>query len=664
MKRLFVVISGLLVLPAFAEVAPQYLYDEGVLILDEENVQNESVPEQNVTAEEATQPVAPVTQTNRNSNPTLRASTRTTSPRVSTSRQNVRRTTATRTTRGVSARDTSNRQTVARVGVTGTPVVSVNNNSSVSQGTNANTTRISTLGGRTTPLYNGVSTRVSGARIATANVVSSGTSNASATNAMDNLAEMTDYCKAQYSMCMDNYCNVLDDNQGRCTCSPNVTNYAKTEEALAAATEALQDVAQEIQYIGLSGEDVEILFKETEAELVLTNAKDTSKIQSSLDKIKRMIVDVQSGKSTSSSAAVTSGLSMDLSGLLDFSFDSNGFDLSSLLMTTRQTTSTSSISNQRGANLYKTAAARCKASVLNTCANQGVDISIITNGYDLEIDKACLAYERALTDANDNMTATVRNAKSVLQKARLMVAQNKNVYDLRGCVEALDSCMQSDFVCGTDYEGCLDTTGKYIVDGEIVVGSEPGRADSTTGLYATTWGTGTASPWDTGDLITYINSKVTNTAQSTTSNDMATYLQYRIGYHDDSDKRNYGMCISVLNQCQNYTYDKSNGSYKPANMVITEYLTRTLPRIKAAQDEKLAEYAESCITDVESCLTANNYDAGKEPDVGVNKIAVNACKATITTCKSVNLDVTASVEDVKTWVKNVMDGTLSSLTTE
>ena len=46
-----------------------------------------------------------------------------------------------------------------------------------------------------------------------------------------------------------------------------------------------------------------------------------------------------------------------------------------------------------------------------------------------------------------------------------MVKQNKNTYDLRGCVTALDECMRTDFVCGDDYENCLDPSGKYIVNG-------------------------------------------------------------------------------------------------------------------------------------------------------------------------------------------------------
>ena len=358
-------------------------------------------------------------------------------------------------------------------------------------------------------------------------------------------------------------------------------------------------------------------------------------------------------------------MGFNLSGLLDFSIDSTGFDLASLFGTT--TADTSSISNQRGETLYKTAAARCKSAVLTNCAAQGVDISVIANSYDMEIDKQCIAYERSLTDTNAEMNQTVRNAKGVLQRARLMVAQQKNSYDLRGCVNALDSCMQDDYVCGTDYEYCLDPTGKYIVDGEIVVGSTPGYVVSSSALTAPGIDYGESktlySTWfydnnkyafgtdnDKGTLSDYINKTVTSTAQTQTSDIMSNYLLYKIGYNEDG--KNYGMCMSVLNKCQDYTYTgttAANRTYNPANDVVKEYLQRTLTKIKVAQDAVIADYAENCITDVSSCLATNNYEKS-------NNIAINACRAQIRTCMSVNGDTTQNPDpaQMKDWVSTML----------
>ena len=491
---------------------------------------------------------------------------------------------------------------------------------------------------------------------------------------LDSLAELADYCKQQYTSCMDNFCNVLDDNQGRCSCSKNVKNYEKTEEALRLATEELQDVAQRIQYIGLTTEEIKTLFAQTEAEMALQNVSDNSKIKNDLDRIKNMIVEVKSG---SSSASVTenSGISIDFSNLLSFNIDSYGFDLSGLFGTTN-TQNTQSIGNQRGEALYKSAAARCKTAVLSNCSAQGVDIAVIVNAYDVEIDKQCIQYERALTDSNSQMLATVRNAKTVLQKARLMVAQQKNQYDLRGCISALDSCMQDDYVCGNDYEECLDPTGKYIVAGEVVVGSMPGEPggdwrkaksgggytyDNTVayaGLYKV-WDYSSKNIWSpkaaaTTTISDYISSTLTDTSAKNTPTDISTLLQTKIGYYDNDSGRNYGMCMSVLNKCQDYTYE--GGKYNPKNQIIREYLQRAFRQIKSAQDNVLSKHAQNCLSDVSACLSQNNYAFGASTSTNYSDIAIRACLPIINTCRSVTLGLdeasvnTNTFADIYEWL--------------
>ena len=733
MKRLVAVLSSLLVLPAFAEVAPEYYYQELMAQYADEMPVTEFVEE-----EVATEPteaetkdntpvvpaaVSPRTATGRattsraitsattssarnvasrnvsnattartvSARPsTVSSTTTTTRPTTTASRSAVNRTTGTTTTaRSTAATTVTNRPatTVRSTGTQTTAAAQQNLTTRASSKNTNNTARASIVQTDTvnTPLYvssrvgvnstSNVSTRVPTIRVGSTTTATNTTESTSSATSIDELAQLTDYCKAQYTACMDNFCNVLDDNQGRCSCSANLSNYAETEDALKKATESLQDVAQQIQYIGLTSDEVESLFTQTEAELQMQTSTDSSQLKNSLDKIKDMIIEVQGGTSTSSNT----GLSFDLSGLLDFSIDSTGFDLSSFL---GMSGNTDSISNQRGEQLYKTAAARCKASVLNSCSAQGVDINVITNSYDLEIDKACIAYEKVLTDSNDQMAATVRNAKSVLQRARLLVAQQKNAYDLRGCVSELDNCMQDDFVCGADYENCLDPTGKYIVNGEIVIGSEPGApTDSKSPIYET-WKYGVTSEdtdgkyaWGSGDdegsLSDYITQTVTANAPTKTSTNMSEFLQNKIGYHDDSSGKNYGMCISVLNKCQDITYEGTgqNAKYKADNNVVKEFLNRTLVQIKAAQDTILADYAEDCITDVATCLTQSNYDPDDNETIigkdGVtttlsagNKLAIKACNSIIKTCMSVNgitpdseTDTSLTAEE---WIAQIM----------
>lgn len=658
MKRLVVVLSGLLVLPAFAEVTPSY-YDDELVFTDVEQADVDTgIVETEKTGNEASGAVK--TQT-RNLG---------TAGRVASARTNT-----TRTTRAQPTRSNAVRSRNISVRSTATPVRTTSVSTRRADSAESSARPGVTARAASTPLYNAnaatsarasVLSRGSMRAASTVSAATSTTVTPTADSAIDTTTEMntmkslTEYCQAQYASCMDNYCNVLDDNQGRCTCSKNIANYEKTEAALQSATEALQDVARNIQYIGLTADQISTLFTETEAELTLKDSKDNSAIKSSLDKVKRMVIDVKSG---TASASENTSMNFDLSGLLNFDMDNTGFDLSSFMGTT---TSTNSISNQRGESLYKTATARCKASVLNSCTAQGVDAAVVTNSYDLEIDKSCLAYERALTDSNKQMTQTVANAKEVLKKARLMVAQNKNSYDLRGCVSALESCMQDDYVCGNDYENCLDPTGQFIVNGAVVVGSMPGNntegsASSVSSTYShdnlfDTWVSNNKNPWatygsnDAITLVEYINTTVNASAAQNSSDKMSAYLQNKIGWHDSKLNKDYGMCMSVLNKCQDYTYDKK-GKYDPENEVIKQFLQRSLVQIKMAQDELLAEYAESCISDVSSCLSSNNYDSSN-PEGTKSRTAINACYSQIKTCLSVNGNVFGSVSSsvVKDWV--------------
>jgi len=665
MNRIIAVLSGLLVLPAFAEVAPisyeEIAVDTGVEMPASDDA---VVTETQAVVTPVAQPSVAGARGRTTASRTVPTSSDVASNRASASGRVVAgargtantvtaRTAA--TNRSVTGRTATSRATIARSGA-----AQVATTRTAMQAPSAKTARASIVQTDTVnkSLYSGnrVATRASAVRarapIAAAISVSNTETTVEATGpSMDELAQITDFCKAQYTSCMDNYCNVLDDNQGRCSCSKNIKNYEKTETALKQATEALQDVAQQIQYIGLTKDQINTLFAQTEAELAMSSSSDNSQLKNDLDRIKDLIVDVKGG--SASSTTVTSGISMDLSGLLDFNIDSTGFDLSALFGGS-SSNNTSSISNQRGEQLYKTAAARCKAAVLNDCSAQGVDISVITNSYDLEIDKQCLVYERNLKEANDNMSSTVRNAKNVLQRARLMVAQNKNAYDLRGCINALDSCMQDEYVCGTDYEYCLDPTGKYIVNGDIVIGSEPyitnGGLDKGWGYNSgsnNAWGDGTLS----GTLSGYISdSMITSDSEYTnaaTTDNYAEYLQYKIGYITDG--KAYGMCASVLNQCQDYTYD-DKGNFKYNNDVVKSYLERTLVQIKAQQDELLNSYAESCLTDVTSCLSDNGWSSGSK----TTSTQRSACASVIKTCKSLNPGSTGEDETAQTWLNNAL----------
>ena len=479
MKKLIALIGAMAVLPCFAEVAPvyfdesgaEYYFDNSGNLMDSDGNPalidsdgNIAPLQEELKKETVVKPVKTALHSvsaNRSASRAIPSATNETSKRNTVNRNISNRSISSRTpntsrssgraqTSVISRKSNLNNNSVARSGSTLPTARSLSYDTTDSTGT----ARV------------GVRTSSSAIRSSVPRITSTATTEPEViynTVSADELAQMTDFCQAQYTACMDQYCNVLDDNQGRCSCSKNIDNYTKTEDGLKEATMELQNVAQKIQYIGLAADEVESLFTQTEAEQAMQGKTDSTQLKNDLDNIKKLIIDVKSGNASASG----SGINLDLSSLLDFNFSNSGFDLGSVL----GGGNVSSISNQRGKKLYDTATARCKTSVLDKCESQGVNIAIITNGYDLQIDKQCLAYEKELVDSNEEMKRTVSNAKVVLQKARLLVAQQKNEYDLKGCITALDECMQDDFVCGNDYESCLDPTGKYIENGEVVIGS-------------------------------------------------------------------------------------------------------------------------------------------------------------------------------------------------
>jgi hypothetical protein len=688
-KRFIAVLSGLLVLPAFAGTAPVHrneIVEYNDEMIDEFESENDAtdvaskqvVTQRTVTGRSVSRAISAGTGANNNSRTSTSTRAVASSPRNAqqTQRGTISRSTKTPTVSARSQSTAQSRATVTtrsvtgatRTGTTSKPVTA-RTAASGNIVVRGNTTRLTDSGD---PLYIPNTARVGTSRRATTARNSSTSATATpiitqeniteTTSTLDALAELTDYCKSQYTQCMDNYCNVLDDNQGRCSCSSNISKYEKTEKSLAELSEQFQDVVQKIKYIGLTSSQIEALFAETEAEVTMKSKSDSSVLKNSLDNIKKKIVDVTSGKTNT---GLFDGLSFDMSGLLDTDFSAT-FDLNSFLGNNK-------VSNQRGTSLFNTATQRCKTAVLNSCTAQGIDANVVINSYDLAIDKQCIEYERSLNEANDEMRNNVRNAQNILQQARLLLAQQRNSYDLRGCVAALDECMQDEYVCGDDYEACLDPTGKYLSHGEIVKGGTPGVAGGSSknqesvtslsdtdttgisnwlskgmyGLYSVwDYGNGGKNAWGKGakeNLNEYISEKTLNwetsykyTDVNKDGDDIATYLLRRVGYIDSKNEKTYGMCANVLKQCQDYTYESkgSNKKYIVNNEVIRQYLALALTKIKLQQDTILSDHAETCWNDVYSCLSANNYDENNT-NTTTSKTAVNACRGDIATCMSV-----------------------------
>ena len=440
---------------------------------------------------------------------------------------------------------------------------------------------------------------------------------ASAKDLLEKTSDLNNTCQAQYNECMDQFCAVVDANQKRCSCSANLAKYAKAQKAVEDANAELNDVAQRIRYVGLSADEIRAIMTATEAELEMGKTTDTTQTRSLLDNIAEMIKDPTASTTLTGVSSVDSLLDMDL----DFSSDSS--DLFSLDIFT---SNGGDISSKRGKALYNEATKRCK-TVLNRCKDAGGTESQISGNYDLAIDKDCLAYEQGLTKLNQTLTNNVRSANLMLQKARLAVLQNKNQYDVKGCVGALENCMLDDMVCGDNYVKCLDPTKAYIDEnGNVVLGKNIANIINF--------------------MTDYNNTKITtdfikNSVGNTTCPEhdgacIINYLLQKIG--TGNSVKDGGLCRAVLDKCQDFTYSDNGKSvkYEPYNDVVVNYIQRAMANIKASQAKIISDYASTCLGEVQDCYNQQNSQISSWASAAsvdnIYKVLTGTCHNVALTC--------------------------------
>ena len=451
---------------------------------------------------------------------------------------------------------------------------------------------------------------------------------AEATNRLEQTATLNKSCQEQYNECMDQFCAVVDANQGRCSCSANLNQYTKVEQAVKDANSQLNEVAQRIRYVGLSADEIRAILTETEAEEALSGTVDTSETRNMLEEIEDLIRDPVSNTAYYSDNSI--GLDMDL----DFTSDSaDMFSLDFL-----NTDSTSSFSNLRGRELYNAAKKRC-GTVLSQCREAGATTSQVTGNYDLAIDKDCIAYEKGLIKMNETLVSNVRSANRMLQKARLAVLQNKNQYDAKGCIAALETCMKDDMVCGDDYFKCVDPTKRYIDEnGEVVLGQKISDIlDFMTGYNNANIGDEfLANAYDKQSVSVDACKAASSGTPAFGGQDgscVAKYLLQKIGTKQKVTDE--GLCRAVLDKCQRYTYDAS-GTYDRFNDVVVNYIQRAMVNIRAAQHQVISDYASRCMVDIAQCynqqVTQVNAWSSAASVNSVYNVMRGACRNVALTC--------------------------------
>ena len=441
---------------------------------------------------------------------------------------------------------------------------------------------------------------------------------AAAKDLLEQTAGLNKSCQEQYNECMDQFCAVVDTNQKRCSCSANLSKYAGVQEAVNKANDELNEVAQRIRYVGLSADEIRAIMTETAAEAELDDTRDTSETRSMLSKIEGLLQDPTTR---------TTNISSNDFGLdLDLDFSDSGADIFSLDFLS---TDNDSISSKRGTALYNAAKKRCK-TILNNCTDVGATSNQITGNYDLAIDKDCIAYEQGLKKMNQTLQSNVRSAGLMLQKARLAVLQNKNQYDAKGCIGALETCMTDDMVCGTGYSKCLDPTKRYIDEnGKVVLGQDITKITAFMDAF-------NAAQIDANKVSASLSVNMDDSCKDAPNNDgtcVVKYLMNKIG--TGATVKDGGLCRAVLDKCQQHTYT-TNEKYNPYNDVVVNYVQRAMVNIRSAQQNIISEYASTCMTDVAACynqqVTQVNSWSSVASVSSVKGVMTGACRNVALTC--------------------------------
>ena len=433
-------------------------------------------------------------------------------------------------------------------------------------------------------------------------------------------------CQQEVNDCLDQFCAVLDDNKKRCMCSESLPRYTEIEKAVKSANTQLNSTVQKIRYVGLSADEVNSIMSETEAESVLSTSKDITESRNMLNEIEKLV-------KTSDKVGTNEKGVLDL----DFNFDE---DLSLDFLEDKK----SGFANLRGLDLFNNAKKRCD-SVIKRCGGKNSE-QLLMN-YEVLIHKDCKVYEKALNKMNETLAKNVRSANQLLQKARLTAVEDRNQFDLKGCVGELNKCMTDKVICGENYEKCLDPT-KEIIDenGNIILGSDLNKLKTFMSKYENAsinkdFIKNSYNSKFTKDTTTHnwkMTSENTSSGKIEEGGFIVKYLLDKIGTGEKATDN--GLCRGVLDKCRKNTYTKEDNVYEPYNEVIVNYIRYAMTTIRAQQEKLISDYSAKCVTELNMCY---NKQVSKIKEQSGNlkinddiliSIMKGACKSIATTCAS------------------------------
>ncbi len=349
-------------------------------------------------------------------------------------------------------------------------------------------------------------------------------------------------CKSAFFTCMDQFCQLKNDSFRRCSCSDRVFEFQEISDTYQKASEKLTEFSEDLDVVGMTREQAAAMKTASEGEDAMTEDKSASKqlLQAIMNSIK-------------GGDASVGGKYKDLNSIMISADMSNAFGMDD---------SGQIIASYNGSTLYKAVYPKCRNAVKEDCNN--VSLQRAVNAYLMAIEQDCNSVESALSTQQKSLKASTHQSSAMLDLARVENRRKHNADDVATCLANVESSIQSEEVCGAGYHKCLDN-GQFI--------------DVTTGAPLT----GVADFYKLGELLTFkedadIKDKKLSTLQSNRS-----FVQ------------------SFENKTKKFAADALDKCSEDADYVWQQYLDRALLDIYYAQQSKVKEIKQSCLTLVAKC---------------------------------------------------------------
>lgn len=357
-------------------------------------------------------------------------------------------------------------------------------------------------------------------------------------------------CKNAYFTCMDQFCQLKNDDFRRCSCSDRISTLQSAKNSLNDAHEQLVAFNENLDIVGKTAAQATAMNTASDGENAL--ARDTSASKALLNAIMNSIRGNDTRVENNNLSPLNS---------IDLSFDAaNSFGTTDVGQ---------AIASYNGTALYSAVYPSCRNAVKSSCNDASLQRAV--NAYLMAIEQDCNTVQTAIQNKQKETHAAIRESSAMLDLARAENHQKHNSDDLATCIANIESAILSEEVCGANYHKCLD-------NGEFI--------DVSTGAPIA----GVVDFYKLGTMLTFNanrNNAEQKLAQNPSNREFVTAFEKRVKQFAEP----------ALDKC----YDESKTAWN-------DYLNKAMLDIYYAQQSKVNEIKQGCFDFVSACYM-NGSDA-------------------------------------------------------